>query len=130
TTVAWLILSATIFSRTGTADRNLRGKVSATWGAPQDAAPPTAQFGHSGPLGAPESTQAEAQIALEPRQKGLLWYSTYQVNFTGVYTFRNVSPSAEDVTFRMPVLAASAIYDGLEFTFNGKPLEINITGNE
>jgi inner membrane protein involved in colicin E2 resistance len=130
TTVAWLILSATIFSRTGTADRNLRGKVSATWGAPQDAAPPTAQFGHNGPLGAPESTQAEAQIALEPRQKGLLWYSTYQVNFTGVYTFRNPSPSAEDVTFRMPVLAGSAIYDGLEFTFNGKPLEINITGNE
>ena len=42
TTVAWLLLGATIFQRTQASDRHLRGRVGSTWGTPQAQQAPTA----------------------------------------------------------------------------------------
>jgi len=59
---------------------------------------------------AAEKSRVDAGLALEYRQKGLLWYSVYVVDFAGVYTFRN--PGDE----------AHAIYDGLAIDVDGRPL--------
>ena len=63
-------------------------------------------------------------IDLEHRQKGLLWYSTYKVDFAGVYGFRNTSDKEQTVQLQLPFPTAQAIYDDLIFTVDGVPVSI------
>src|ERR1700674_183273 len=110
-TIAWAILSATIFARTYGRDEGLRSRVGSTWGTAQTQAPPTASFQQSKwekqevttgtkttvktvetkedvflPL---DSTRANVGLFLDHRLKGLLWYSTYKVQFQADYAFHN-----------------------------------------
>src|SRR5216110_2754316 len=107
TTVGWMILGATIFSRTQSSDQHLRGRVGSTWGTKQEQKAPTAyvekietrtvdQPLRSNARGETdvtprtqtvrtripvrlEQTRASVAFDLDHRQKGLLWYSTYAV---------------------------------------------------
>ena len=113
TSVAWMILGGTIMARTQGQGPNLRDRVSSTWGTPQAQLPPTAWYevekvdtntrevdgrkivetikrteAHGLPL---QASAIKVGIDLEHRQKGLLWYSTYKVDFDGDYTFTNDS---------------------------------------
>jgi hypothetical protein len=63
-------------------------------------------------------------INLEHRQKGLLWYSTYKVAFSGLYSFRNPSTKPQSVTFVFHFPAAKAIYDDLAVAVDGDPLAL------
>ena len=110
TAIAWAILGGTIFSRTYDSGAVSSNRVASTWGTPQNQAPPTASFTeeiprkeevlengkkvvktvkdkvvHALPL---ESSRIHVNLDLQHRQKGLLWYSTYKVDFSGVYRFR------------------------------------------
>lgn len=140
TTVAWVILGTTITSRTYGANQQLQGHVASTWGAPQQQTPPTAMFTvketknstsredgrvvvHEEQLErqvrlALQSSRIHVNIHLDPRQKGLLWYSTYAVDFGGDYVFHNDTNEPRDVTFRLKFPADKAIYDGLQMTIN------------
>ncbi len=111
TTIAWMILGSTIFSRTYGANQQLQGHVSSTWGTSQEQSPPTAHYTVTEPTSSTtvengkivvhndkierriplslESSRIRVKIDLDPRQKGLLWYSTYAVDFGGDYVFRN-----------------------------------------
>lgn len=116
TSIAWAILGTTIFARTYDSGSVSSTKVASTWGAPQNQGPPTASFitqvtrqqtvVENGknvkktwteevttelPL---ESSKIDVDLDLEHRQKGLLWYSTYKVRFTGVYGFHNSSDNS------------------------------------
>ena len=144
TAIAWAILASTIFYRTYSSDSQLRGKVASSWGAPQEQAPPTATYveGSRRQVSAVENGKEtlrtiddRRQIALPPqksrvsaslhadyRRKGLLWYSTYQVQFAGVYEFVNPDDQLRDVTFTLHLPAEQAIYDDMVFTVNGSPL--------
>jgi inner membrane protein involved in colicin E2 resistance len=140
TTIAWLILGATISSRTYGANQQLQGHVASTWGMPQQQTPPTATFAvketkssttrvdgrevvrqeeveRQVPLPL-QASRIHVNIHLDPRQKGLLWYSTYAVDFTGDYTFRNDTSESRDVAFRLRFPADKAIYDGLQMLIN------------
>jgi inner membrane protein involved in colicin E2 resistance len=143
TTIAWAILGATIFDRTQSSDSRLRDHVGSTWGTAQEQSPPTATYRVTSvvpdtriengstithnqtittcvplPL---DSSQIGVNLRLDPRQKGLLWYSTYAVDFSGDYQFHNDSAEARTVTFRLPFPAQRAIYDGLVLTIDGQP---------
>jgi len=147
TSVAWMILGGTIFSRTYSSDDHLENKVASSWGSKQTQLPPTATYteirttteeiqqdGHKAekeiktpvrvavPL---EGSRVNVALNLDYRQKGLLWYSTYGVDFTGAYTFRNPSPQDERICFRLPFPAAHAIYDNLTISLDGKPLPVS-----
>src|SRR5262249_49492478 len=61
-----------------------------------------------------ESTRVSVNIHLEPRQKKLLWYSTYTVDFGGEYIFHNPTAEQQNVSFRLNFPAQKTIYDGLE----------------
>jgi len=138
--IGWAILGSTIFYRTYSTDAQLKGRVSSSWGTAQEQTPPTAgyqvvsqkQVAATGsgtaairtvqqrtwvtlPL---EQTRADAALRLDYRKKGLLWYSTYQVDFSGAYRFNNPSDQAQEVTFRMHVPASQAVYDDLNFSVN------------
>ncbi len=142
TAIAWGILGGTIFSRTySPRSGSLSGAVASNWGTPQTQVPPSASYSvsqvktefhsedgktisrdvteqieHPLPL---ESSRVDVQLNLEHRQKGLLWYSTYAVNFSGLYTFRNDTAEEESVTFLLDFPAAQAIYDDLTVLIDG-----------
>jgi inner membrane protein involved in colicin E2 resistance len=137
TSIAWAILGGTVFSRTYDSASSADNRVASTWGAPQDQALPSASFTvlvpkkeestENGkkiikttqeevttelPL---ESSAIDVNLDLEHRQKGLLWYSTYKVAFSGVYGFRNTSDKEQLVEFTLPFPTTQAIYDDLTF---------------
>ena len=139
-TVAWMVLGATIFARTYDTDSRLKGRVASNWGAAQEQPAPRAEAVWreikpvesveegkrvvrnveqvaSQPLTL-ERTRARVDLALEHRQKGLLWYSTYVVGFNGEYSFRNTTEK-DSVTVTLPFPGKDAIYDDVKFLVNG-----------
>ena len=146
TTIAWVILGATISSRTYGSNEQLQGHVASTWGSEQQQVPPTASYTvtetkssttlengkaveHTDkvqryiplPL---EASRIHVNFRLDPRQKGLLWYSTYAVEFAGDYTFHNNSATEQNVAFRLKFPAQKAIYDGLQMKINDQPVAL------
>lgn len=146
TTAGWLILGGTIEHRTYQSDDKLRPGVSSIWGSPQEQSPPSASYtlveqertesvtdGHKTtqlvrrerPVELPvDSSRIDVALNLVHRQKGLLWYSTYVVDFAGVYTFRNPTPADQWITYRAKFPAEHAIYDGLVMEVDGHALPI------
>ena len=145
TVFAWIILARTIDMRTEESQMRLGGKVSSSWGAPQEQHPPRASYHHLEkqtetvvtdgkkiettksvsvvyplPL---ESSKIDTRLDLEHRQKGLLWYSTYRVKFDATYAYRNSSNREEPVDLAWDFPVAEAVYDDLQFLVDGKPLE-------
>lgn len=146
TSAAWAILGATIFSRTYDSGAVSSNKVASTWGTQQNQGPPSASFTtnvqwneettENGkkvvksltkdvvtelPL---ENSKINVDLDLQHRQKGLLWYSTYKVAFSGVYGFRNTSDKEQTVDFKLQFPTAQAIYDNLTFTVDGNQVPL------
>jgi len=146
TSAAWLILGGTISARTNESNAQLQGHVASTWGTTQEQAPPCATYTKtetsevsywergksftraqkterqiSLPM---EASRIHVNFQLDPRQKGLLWYSTYAVEFGADYDFRNSSNEAQSVKFRLPFPAQKAVYDGLFMTVNGQSIPL------
>ena len=152
TAIAWAILGSTIFYRTYSTDSQLKGRVSSSWGTAQEQTPPTAgyqvvshkqvAFTENGAAGVRtveekswvtlplEQTRANAALRLDYRKKGLLWYSTYQVDFAGGYRFSNPSDQPQEVTFRMHLPASQAVYDDLNFSVNDVSVATSSEKNE
>src|SRR6201981_440588 len=146
TAIAWAILASTIFYRTYSSDTQLRGKVASSWGAPQEQCPPTATYVEGSWRQVPavengkeilrtiddlryipltlQKSRVNAALHADYRRKGLLWYSTYQVQFAGAYEFVNPGDRPRDVTFTLHLPAEQAIYDDMVFTVNGTPLAL------
>ncbi|GAC1661643.1 MAG: hypothetical protein NVS9B4_14160 [Candidatus Acidiferrum sp.] len=150
TSVAWLILGSTIFYRTELSNSALNGKVTSTWGAAQVQRPPwiryqrtenkTLETQEQGKLvtrvepltrtvpAAIDASRIIADLHIDYRQKGLLWFSTYHVTFDGTYTFHNPSAKEENFLFTLPFPAQQASYDNVELSLNGRPLALVFSG--
>lgn len=149
--IAWMILGATISARTGSSNEQLQGHVASTWGTAQEQRPVAACYKKTEisaiveqkqgetvtrndkverrvplPL---ESTRVNVNLHLDHRQKGLLWYSTYAVDFAGEYKFRNNTSETQAVEFFLPFPAEHALYDGLLMKVNGKEMPTVTAGN-
>ena len=151
TSVCWAILGGTIFSRTYDSASTSSDRVASTWGTTQNQAPPTASFktkfqrqeevSENGskvvrtkeeefetPLTLEQSV-VDVNLDLHHRQKGLLWYSTYKVDFSGQYTFHNPSDKEQLLQFKLQFPTSQAIYDNLVFTVDGSPTVISNEDN-
>jgi inner membrane protein involved in colicin E2 resistance len=152
TAVAWAILGSTIFYRTYNAESGLSGRVASTWGAPQGQAPPsiarewqeqkTVEVEEKGK----KTTRTESYLRSEPvkidashvaatlhidyRQKGLLWFSTYKVDFDGAYTFQNPTAREEEFVIQLPFPAQQAVYDNVQLLLDDKPLTVTFSGSQ
>jgi inner membrane protein involved in colicin E2 resistance len=146
TSVAWAILGGTIFSRTYDSGSMFQNRVASTWGAEQNQGPPTASFKTQVTKQqetmengkkivktvqeefvtdlALESSRVDVGLDLQHRQKGLLWYCTYKVAFSGLYAFRNTSDKEQTVDFKLQFPTSQAIYDNLTFTVDGTPVSL------
>src|SRR6476646_1696705 len=151
TSVCWGILGGTVFSRTYDSASTSSSRVASTWGTEQNQAPPTASFKtkvqrqeevtengfkvirlkeeeYETPLTL-EQSNVDVNLDLEHRQKGLLWYSTYKVNFSGGYVFRNPSDKEQLVEFKLQFPSSQAIYDDLVFNIDHSPAAISSENN-
>jgi inner membrane protein involved in colicin E2 resistance len=144
--VAWAILGGTIFSRTYDSSDRSSGQVESLWGTAQNQTPPKASYVQINkkdeqsmennkvvirtvevPVEAPlplDSSRIDVGLNLEHRQKGLLWYSTYKVDYKGAYTFQNTTDKEQSVTFTLVFPASQAIYDDLIFSVDEVPMTI------
>ena len=151
TSLAWIILGSTIFSRTYSSDDKLSSKVGSTWGTQQEQVPPTATYTTSETKTfekeengrtvtrtyedktdhtvAPDASNIGVNLDLAHRQKGLLWYSTYAVSFAGEYTFQNPTDKPQVMTFRLNFPAEKAMYDDLVVHINGQPVPVTNENN-
>lgn len=139
TCVAWLFLGATINSRTSDSRNSLDGKMETLWGGEHTQRPPSVTYTIKDTGRSPELVQVIAvpvaasamhvKLDLEHRQKGLLWYSTYHVGFTGGWSVRNDSTSPQQFLFEFPLPSKDATYDGLTFRINGELVEATPSGH-
>src|SRR5262245_13695601 len=142
TSIAWIFLASTIDYRSSAPADGLRARLANTWGAPHEQKPPSAHYDERAgkmekviengkeieriietttqrpvPL---NGSKVNSDIHLDYRQKGLLWFSTYQVRFDAVYTFQNPANQEQLINFVFPYPAARATYDGLVLTIDGE----------
>jgi hypothetical protein len=68
----------------------------------------------------PSSTSLAVDLELDQRRKGLLWFSLYDVDFDGEWTWTNPGETSETliVTFTFPY--QDAMYDDFRFTGDGE----------
>ncbi|HUL15456.1 MAG TPA: inner membrane CreD family protein [Terriglobales bacterium] len=150
TTIAWMILGTSIFIRTNNAGSVLTSRVASTWGAQQEQKPLTVNYSRQEPKTVEveengksvaktqwtdvpvfvplDSSRINADLHVDYRQKGLLWYSTYKVAFAGTYTFRNPTGQQQNFSIQLPLPAKQAVYDGLEISLDGNALPLDFGG--
>jgi inner membrane protein involved in colicin E2 resistance len=150
--IAWAILGTSIFVRTNDAQSGLSGRVASTWGAPQEQAPPAITrewqevktiedeydgkkrtrketYQHSDPVKI-DGSRITAALHVDYRQKGLLWFSTYKVDFDGAYTFQNPKASEEEFAIALPLPAQQAVYDNVELKVGDAALPLTFGGSQ
>ncbi len=130
TAAAWAILGGTIFYRTQNRNAALHERVASSWGSRHGQAPPRASYVIVRPNEADqvvylplEKSRVEVGFDLEHRKKELLWYATYKVDFSGLFTFRNDSDRPRSVAFDLDFPSEKAIYDDFVFELNGEQLD-------
>lgn len=143
TSIAWAILGSTVFARTYMSDSDLKSRVERIWGSAQTQYPPSASYTldktreeestikgekvvklvkYQQTIDVPLlASDAQVDLGLDYRQKGLLWYSTYRAAFSGSYRFRNDSGQDRSLHVTFPFPSQSANYDDFRFTVqNGR----------
>ena len=141
TSVAWLVLGATVFVRSDNQSSSLKREVSQIWGSVQTQKAPSASYKQLRKIQSKRtennktivetkdiwdtynvplvSSRVDVGFDLDHRQKGLLWYSTYKVGFHGVYIVKNETGSEHLYTFNYVFPTGSAVYDDFHLVQGG-----------
>lgn len=146
-TIAWFVLGSSVVIRTGQFDHELGGDVALLWGGPHAQRAPEAWVARprqatetvvetkAGVIATREvsktvidwspapmaATRADVVLDLEHRQKGLLWYDTFEVAFNGSYVFENPDAVERRLRVKFAFPAEHAIYDDFTITVDGVP---------
>ncbi|MFO1436087.1 MAG: hypothetical protein U1F34_06980, partial [Gammaproteobacteria bacterium] len=129
--LGWTILGSASSYRSTSLDSTLDQAVQELWGAPIVQQAPTFTVDVPGTQRqreiSPVDNRIAAKIVLEHRRKGLLWYSTYAIDFDAQYTITNTEPVAQTVRVHFPLPSQTATYDRLQANVDGQPL-VDSTG--
>ncbi len=130
TVVGWAILAGTMLVRTETQDNRLHSAVGQLWGtkhtqtqpkffftSPQSRADKDCESVESIPL---DGSDIAVDLKLEHRRKGLLWYSTYRVYFSGKYRIVNHTDQSREMFVDFTFPAEQAVYDNFRFAVGGE----------
>lgn len=142
--VGWITLAGTISYRTDHQDAELKHEVGQLWGTPLEQHAPgaalvvdrqveTKRWDLNKKLEVVDRLTVTDKydlpivengirlgFELDQRQKGLLWYSTYRVRFSGDYVFENVQDKTGVMTVNFAFPAANGLYDEFKFEMDGK----------
>lgn len=148
---AWLILGALTSGRSSSQSHELRSKVVDLWGQPQAQAGPAITFvwltdktitkTETPAGGQPRevqervreehrkdvsfaSTHVDAALHLDQRRKGLAWYSLYDVDLHGAWSYEHEEAEAGTLHVRFAFPDPQGVYDGFRFTIDGQPKEL------
>src|SRR5258708_2371989 len=77
-----------------------------------------------------DGSRVAASLHTDYRQKGLLWFSTYTVDFDGAFTFQNPTAREEEFVFQLPFPAQQAVYDNVKLLLDDKPLAVAFSGSQ
>lgn len=132
-TIAWIVLGASIYTRTQTAKADLRGDVESMWGTPLSQSTPRLTLRHapgeeakqgetaSEPRATvPDSSEIEVDLGLDLRRRGLIWFRTYEVTFDAEYTVQNPHDTPQELAVTLLLPTPHAIYDDFVFEVNGR----------
>ena len=135
-TIAWGILGASIMVRTDSGYTQLNRQVEDLWGSEHHQKAPTVTLKTIQKDGDKEkevitpieleSSDVQVDLQLQHRRKGLLWYPTYDVDFDGLYTFKNPLKQGAEATVIFFFPASASIYDAFEFRVD----DTQVTPNE
>lgn len=144
----WVTLAGTITYRTENQDADLKREVGQLWGTPLEQNAPAATLGvdrkaltevwdderkrrivehktvtdkYDVPI---IENNVRVSLELDQRQKGLLWYSTYSVRFSGDYVFENTQDKSGALTLNFSFPAANGHYDDFKFEVDGTPVPL------
>lgn len=127
--LGWVVLGATVLIRTEDQDDKLRQNVHQLWGAPQIQQAPVVysieakdedEVKHDLPL---RSSRIDVDLALDHRRKGLLWYATYRVGFSGEYMVENTTDEPLTLTFDFALPAPDAVYDSFNLSVGEEAIQ-------
>jgi Inner membrane protein CreD len=125
--LAWLILGSTLAQRTDDSDQSQQSQLSSQWGSAlvQNQPSITVARGPNGTnaIDVPiSSTRVLVNMRLEQRQKGLLWYDLYDVDFSARYIIRNPAGSRTMfVNYTLP--EKNATYANFALSVNGHKVD-------
>jgi inner membrane protein involved in colicin E2 resistance len=145
TSIAWVILGGVTTGRTYRQDMKLKQAVGRLWGTVQQQQAPYVYYETkkekkvettSGARTVKETktetikhpltldgSDIAVDLKLDHRKKGLLWYSTYRVAFSGKYRVANSADEKRDTFFAYTFPTAEGIYDSFSFVINGEELK-------
>ena len=145
--VAWLMFGAVMQDRTGRQGRKLQGQVSELWGSPQAQQAPALVFvwtterestrterdergdvrlvtetlvDHRQRAVSPASTEIGVDLRLDQRLKGLMWYSLYDVDFDGAWTYTHEHAAAGELRVEFAFPHPQGLYDDFHFVVDGE----------
>jgi inner membrane protein involved in colicin E2 resistance len=143
-TAAWGILGATVTDRTDNQDKKLRNEVGQLWGTPQHQLAPQIHYQTTQEVKVEtvsggktvtetkietikhpmllDASDIKVDLSLDYRQRGLLWYSTFRVQFAGKYRLHNYTDSEREIFFNFLVPTKSSVYDNFRFTIGDKEI--------
>lgn len=128
--VAWMVLGTANLYRTEDADRTMTVKVAGLYGQPQTQQAP--RFAYRSADGTPAvegsidvtSTDATAGFQLDQRQKGLLWFATYRVDFAAAYGVTNPTARPVEVVMTFAFPSPEGVYDGFAVRVDGADVPV------
>ncbi|KPK47371.1 MAG: hypothetical protein AMK72_08525 [Planctomycetes bacterium SM23_25] len=112
--MAWAILGGTVYVRTENQRDELSPEVDVRWGP--------AGLVQPAPRPDPDESEIAVDFHHEDRYMGLLWFSTYTVEFKGRYTIGASANRPTVFTFDLP--SKAHVFENLAVTFNGEALDI------
>lgn len=127
-TFGWVVLGGSIETRTHQADGSGWESVGSLWGEPQTQYAPT--FSASNTALPITSSDITADFKLDQRRKGLLWYSTYAVDFDAAYGVSNAATETVQATMKLPFPTPNGVYDGFGVTVDGAAVPVRYKDGE
>ena len=122
--LAWMILGGTIEFRTRDLTQSLSQEVSARWGPPGLVQSAPSVLGSGGGVAAdPLKSTIEVHFDQADRYMGLIWFSTYTVDFSGTYLVSG-SGKYPPYTFVFDLPDAATGFENLTVTVDEQPLDM------
>lgn len=120
TTFAWFLLGTALSHRTNVSSSTLQAEVSGVWGPEIVQKHPQAWFETPNAPGGraqvlPTSSQITVGLVSEPKQRGLLWHRTYDVDLKSSYVFTNPTRIPQTFYISYPLPQNTAGLNGFEF---------------